>query len=348
MRRLVFFLMLALVAAGFAGRLVSSPGIQVGTEKLTTNEVVGQLNNLPARSLYACFLNSHGTAPLTRNTLSYGAASTASFADALVLELAVESYLKNHYHAVATPTDLLNAHLAYEDDLHNARTLSQQQCISSVHTSLAELPSSFVNARVLGIASTMALENQHTGALSLSASSRLNYFHQHLKDFASYCFAGALVPAVKEHAFIADEAAGWTITRLASTFSAQKTTNGSLGCYSPSYPGFAQNILGIANTTPLHKFSSAHPATYGGQSYGIFYAITSEKLNSYASVSSQVFDAMRTYNERFLAADAKNFLKQYVAVNPEFGTWSSTNLVVKPPASPSKGYVTNDGTGLGF
>ncbi len=346
MRRLIALFVVAVVGAGLFGWSEASSGLRVNGDEIGAGTMRAELSAISASPGLQCFLTALGGASFTPGSGgdTMATSGAAAWSNLRVEGLAIEQYVKKHFHFHATPYQLSQATSSLEGELTQAATARQYTCQGTSAEALASMPAEMRTAQVAAQAASLYLVSKLNSTIPLTTTSLTTYYSSHLSSYDKLCVSVAVVLPSQESAFIADQKAGASLLALVDKYSqdpTSKASGGALGCYAPGQSVYAA-VRQDVGTAALGEFSDSPTViSNNGTNYFLFVAATQRTVTPFATASSQVYSDIQSVN-----AAGANVVKDKilydaaVAVDPAFGRWglSSSGAGVFAPATP----VTTD------
>lgn len=352
MRRVVLALIVALVGAGFAGRLVGANAVRAGSFSLPDSVYRAQLDVLNHSLNYDCYLQSE----LGGVFVTHGAISPSGSAQWLKFQveaLAFESLLKNKYHWQPGAGELRLARTGLIDNFtqaeSSAATSTGVSCATSAGVAFSHLPPWFQRSEVLRNASSIALLKRIGTVTALTPSGAATFYGAHRSAYDTVCVSIAYVPAAQFSTFQKARTSGASVASLAHAFSADASAaqGGAAGCFAPGSASYA-NVRRFVLGEPLNQFSPRYQIQRPQTGvYVLFVAPTKRTPNSLTNSLSQVVTDIRDSNANSAAVVERQYLRSaHVSIDPAFGRWSQSQGTVLIPRSPALSIVANAGAGL--
>jgi hypothetical protein len=354
MRRVVVVLVLALVGAGFAGRLVGSNAVRAGATSISATAFRAELSVIGSSTAYACYLGDELQTSFTAKSNTISASGSAEWAKLQVEALAFEELLKTKYHWSPSKADLARARSGLLNDYTTSESTAVSSgsapCTPSAAQAFAQLPKWFQDREVLRNAASLALLKKIGTVTPLTLAGLESFFSAHQNFYDTTCISIAYVPSSEYSAFEQARTSGASVATLARTFSADATSakkGGAFGCFTPSSQAYAsvrRFVLGV----PLNEFSPRYQPQQGASGvYLLYVAATKRTASTFAQSESQVVSDVQSENSTSAADAERNFLKKSdIALDPAFGRWSHSKVNVLSPLVPSVKLVPNSAAGL--
>ena len=351
MRRIVVVLVLAVVGAGFAGRLVGADGLRVDGASISASSLRAELGASGRSASFSCYLASLLNVNTASTASVFSAAGVASWSKIQIDGLAIESYVQRHYAWRATSAQLSEARTEYVTDLQNAASVAGTACPLTSSQALASMPAWFINDQLTANAASLELVRHVPGIIPLDLSQVEKFFAQHPASYVTICITVAIVPQAYQSAFVYDQQHGLSLSALARKYSVDpsKSKGGVYGCFAPNnvnYPTVRDYTYG----TPTGQYP-ATPRTEQNSSgvFDVYVAATKRTASSLTAAASLVVSDIRSRNAT-LASIAQGAILQAanVAIDPAFAKWSIANLNTVALTQPSAALTPNSGAGLGF
>ena len=351
MRRVVVLLIVALIGAGFAGRFVSANAVSVNGSALPASQLRAELDAIrgDTGSFTTCFLFSELGVKFSSTSVSMNAAAVTSWTQLQIEGLAIENYMTSQLGWRPSSADLGRARTAWANDLEQFASAAHDSCGQSAASAISAMPKSFVDAQVLANAASLALLDRLNGVTPLTQSGVTSYYQAHQNYYDTLCVSVAIVPQANLNAFAQAQQKGWTISRLAHTFSADHSASvgGVYGCYGPSnanYSVFRSYVYG----QPLNAFATT-PREVSNSSgiFGAYVAVTKRTTTDLAHSLTQVILDVRNQNKQLASvAEGRLLRTASIVIDPSFGRWVQSKATVSTLLTPLIFLVPNSGAGL--
>jgi hypothetical protein len=346
-RRLIAFLVVALVGAGIFGLSSASSGLGVNGARISGNTFRLELTAIAATPALRCYL----TALDPVNFISGGGATTfaasgaAAWANLRVEGLAITQYATQHLKYHPTAATLASAKTSLESQLTQAAAAKQYHCPGSVAVALAAMPAEMRNAEISSQAASLYLVSKLDKTIPLTTKSVQAYYASHSADYDTLCVSVAVVPLTQTSAFATAQAGGESVAALATQFSidSSKSKGGAVGCFAPTSTSYA-SVRSDVGSTALNAFpTTPQDISYNGATDALFVAPTARTVTPYAQAASAVLADLQGQNATSAhSAEQTIVYRAAVAVDPAFGLWglSSAGPGVFAPGLPAKADVT--------
>ncbi len=350
MRRVVVLVVVALVAAGFAGALLPSGGVRVNAETISSSRIRSELNVISTHRAYFCYLKIQFGLTSRANGRAVDAQWVAQYTRTRVDSLAIEQYVTQHFHWSPSTTDLSSARAQYADELTQGATSTGGHCNKSAAQALASLPANLLEDQLRANVYSVELLARLKGTIALTESSLRNFFQQHVHDYDTLCVTLAYVPYSQISAFGNDQKRGLSLSQLARKYSVDSSASkgGVLGCFRPTD---TQNFGVVRSYTaglPLNTYPTQPRIQQYQQSYyAIYLAVTKRTTNSFTiALASVVADARSNNAGIASAAESRLLTRASIVIDPAFGTWLRATSTVNAPSTPLTSLTPNSGRGL--
>jgi len=349
MRRIVVLLVVSLVGAVFAGRLIDTSAVAVNGSKLSDSTMRAELAVLQSHPSYDCYIGALAAITTTGDAHAFSAKGAATWARIQVEGLNVVNYVQNHYHWTISTAVLDKSRAIYATDLANAASAKGVTCATRASSALHQLPGWFVTDQLTQNAASEYFISKLKSAIPLTSAGLEGFYTAHQSNYDKVCVAIAIVPSAKGAAFAKAQSAGDSVATLARHFSIDATAahGGADGCYGPassSYSIVRDYVIG--NPTGKFPTTPRQEATSSG-TYLIYVAATSRTTTPYASAANLVFSDVQAYNAE-IASLAQNQLlaTAAVVVDPSLGHWDRASATVLTLRRPPTSSVPGAGVGL--
>jgi hypothetical protein len=352
MRRVVFVLIVALVGAGFAGRLVGANAVRAGSFSLPSSQYRAQLDVLAHAPNYTCYLQSQlGGVIATNGQVSPSGSS--EWLKVQVEALAFESLLTIKYHWHPGVAQLATARTGLLNDFTQSEATVTSStgatCATSATAAFSLLPHWFQQREVLRNAASIELLKRLGTVTALTPAGAASFYAAHRSAYDTVCVSIAYVPQAQFSAFEQARTSGLSVAALARQFSADPSAakGGAAGCFAPGSSSFSAVRRFVLNE-PLNQFSPRYqPQQTQNGVYVLYVAPTKRTPNSLTAVLSQVVSDIQRSNSSSAAFAERRFLQEaHVAIDPALGVWSMAKVTVLTPRMPSLVVVANAGAGL--
>lgn len=327
MRRVIIFLVLAVVGAGWYGLSGARVALAVNGTSVSQTQFRAELRALATNPGLFCYMSSLDNTALAKpgaGNDTVTAAGATAWANLRVEGIAIDQYvgvaLKYHPSAAA----LSRATTALEGELAQAAAQTSNTCSGTPAQALAAMPSELRTAEIEDQASSMYLVSKLNATIPLTASAIKTYYLSHRARYDRICVAVAVVAPSNVAAFTAAQSQGLSVAALAKKFSADASAakGGDYGCYAPSSTSYT-SVRNDVGTTPVGHFPTTPLSiSYNGGTYALFVAATSKSPTPLAQAQGVVISDIQASN-----ATAANSVKASilyaaaVALDPSFGRW---------------------------
>jgi hypothetical protein len=348
-RRLILFLVLAVVGVGWYGLAGSSIALAVNGSSVSQSQFRGELRAFAANPGLFCYMSSLANTALARRGAgndSITAAGETAWANLRVEGLAIDNYvtvaLKHHPSAA----ELASATTSLEGELSQAAAQTSNTCAGTPAQALAAMPAELRKAQIEEQATSMYLVSKLNATIPLTATAIKAYYQSHQSRYDRICVAVAVVSPTNVTAFAASQSQGLSVAALAQKYSvdASAKRGGAYGCFSPSSSSYA-TVRNDVGTTPVGHFStSPQSISYNGGTYALYVAATSKTPTPFAQAQGVVISDIQASN-----ATAANSVKASilyaaaVALDPAYGRWglgSNGPTIFAPGLPPDSGTAT--------
>ena len=351
-RRVVVLLVVALVGAGFAGRLVGADAVRAGHLSISSSTFRAQIAVLASSPVYSCYLQSELGGIIQSNGVVSPSGST-EWAKVQVEALAFESLLASKYHWHPSNKELGQALAGLLNDFDQSASAlaasSGTGCGPTATVAFSKLPKWFQRSEVLRNAASIALLQRIGTVTPLTQSGVAGFFAAHRSAYDTICISIAFVPSAQFRTFEKTRTSGATVASLARAFSADPSAKkgGAYGCLAPGSTSYSSVRRFVLNE-PLNQFSPRYqPQQTQNGIYLLYVAATKRTPNSLAGAFKQVIADIQGENSNSAALAERHYLQiSNVAVDPALGRWSYAKVTVLTPHSPALKFVANAGAGL--
>jgi parvulin-like peptidyl-prolyl isomerase len=343
MRRVIAFVVVALVGAAVAGFWIDNSALKVNDQSISDATLRADLTSIQNSQSFECYL----TALYPENWGSGAGGATmavsgvTAWTNLRVEGLALEQFVAKRFKFKFTPSVLDSARSSLIGEMTSAAATANFSCPTSADVALSQLPTSMVNEQLKAQAASLVLVNNLTTSTPLTTPALEKYFAQNSANYDEICVSIALVTAQSLSAFEAAQAQGESVATLAKDFSvdASAKSGGSYGCYGPSSSAYASVRSDVNGTALGHFQTQPFSTSQSGVTYALFVAPTKKTPVTYAQAASAVLSDVQSSNansantvkEEILYADA-------ITVNPNLGRWGldSAGPATFVPSVPAK------------
>lgn len=373
---MVLVLVVALVGAGFAGGLIGSSAVTVGSVGIPRATLDREFAVLATHPAYDCYVDTALGVTVSASSTRINAPAAAAWANLQLVGTAVINDVTRTDHWRPTAVELTRAEKEYTNDLSTEVSAAESNgtsngCATPAAQAVAQLPAWFRQTQVREQAASVIYVNDLKGNIQLTGAGLQSLYQQDPAAFAAYekGYLHGVLPltAAALHAFYDDVPATFDTVCIAwiavepekqakftkalkgtATLSALTKKYGLASghvCYSPSVTSYAQ-VLEFVSDQPLGRFV-ATPLEENAVGDIFYIAPTKLTVNGYSAVASSVLLAAQNYNDD-LANVAKVALlrAERISVDPSLGRWSGSADSVVPPVAPAKGDTPHGGAGL--
>ncbi len=352
MRRVVLLLVVALIGAGLAGRLVGADAVRAGHLSISASTYRAEIGVLASSPAYSCYLQSELGGTIQSGGVVSPAGST-EWAKVQVESLAFESLLASKYHWKPSPKELNQARSGLLNDFDQSAAAvaasTGKGCGPSATVAFSKLPTWFQRNEVLRNAASIALLKRIGTVTPLTQSGVANFFAAHRSAYDTICISIAFIPSAQFSTFEKARTSGASVASLARAFSADPSAarGGAYGCQSPGSSSYASVRRFVLNE-PLNQFSPRYqPQQTQSGVYLLYVAPTKRTPNSLSVAFKQIIADIQGQNSNSAALAERHYLQiSNVAVDPSLGRWSHAKVTVVIPRSPALKFVASAGAGL--
>jgi hypothetical protein len=363
-KRLIVLLIVLAGGVATASFLVPSHAATVNGSSVSQAVLSSDVSAIAGSPYYQCYLNSeaylssNGSEQLPSvvgaGTSQYAGdhpTATASFTSYYLsqeVNQQLVAEVANQHDVTVTPADLTTARAALTNQISSVMTeilQTQQgqdvqygcsltgQAITGTQV-LSTMPTSFVDTQVQFVATITVLEEDLSGVGSTDADLQ-NYFTAHQSQFDTVCLTAA--PFTTSAA--AEDAAAKVAFGTPFATVAASANGGAQGCH--VLPEFEAQLPSDAGLGTLATGAVSAPISLSSSEY-VLVQITKRTPSSFSAAEAAVKSAVQakgsTAVQKALTADEH---RTSVAVNPQYGVWSSVNATVLPPLTPNPSDVLN-------
>jgi hypothetical protein len=363
-KRLIVLLIVLAGGVAAASFLVPSHAATVNGSSVSQADLNSDVNAIAGSTYYQCYLNSEaylsssgseqlppvigaGTGQYAGDHPTATTSFTSYYLSQEVNQQLVTQVADEHDITV-TPADRTAARAALSNQISNVMSeiLQTQQgqdvqygCsltgqpITGTQV-LSTMPASFVDTQVQFLATITVLEEDLSGVGSTVADLQ-RYFTAHQSQFDTVCITAAgYSSSAAAEAAAAQVAFGTPFATVAT--SAQ---GGPQGCR--LLPEFEAQLPSDAGLGQLATGAVSAPISLSSSEYALV-QITKRTPSTFSAAEAAVKSAVQTKGsaavQKALIAGER---RTSVAVNPQYGVWSSVNATVLPPLTPDPSDVLN-------
>jgi hypothetical protein len=343
-RRLVAFLVVALLGATAFGLSSASPGIRVNGATVSGNTFRSELAAIGASPTLQCFFTALDPVSFAvgGGSQTMAAAGAAAWANFRIEGISISNYVNAQFKYHPDAKALAEAQSSLESEMTQDATSRQYNCPGTAADALAAMPSEMRQAEVLGQASSLYLVSKLNTTIPLTAQSLQTYYSSHVSDYDNLCVSIAAVSLDRISDFDKAQAGGESVANLAKQFSIDTTTSskgGAAGCFAPSSSAYA-NVRADVGSTALNSFPTApQDVNDNGTTVALFVAATKRTVTPFAQAESAVLADLQASNASGAATEEETILyESAVGLDPAYGQWTllSSGPTVSVPNLPSK------------
>jgi hypothetical protein len=363
-KRLIVLLIVLAGGVAAASFLVPSHAATVNGSSVSQADLNSDVSAIAGSPYYQCYLNSeaylssNGSEQLPSvvgaGTGQYAGdhpTATASFTSYYLsqeVNQQLVTEVANQHDVAVTPPDLKTARAALTNQISTVMSeilQTQQgqdvqygcsltgQALTGTQV-LSTMPTSFVDTQVQFVATITVLEEDLSGVGSSDAELQ-NYFTAHQSQFDTVCLTAAgYTSQAAAQAAAAQVAFGTPFATVAAS-----ANGGAQGCH--LLPEFEAQLPSDAGLGTLATGAVSAPISLSSSEYALV-QITKRTPSSFSAAEAAVKSAVQakgsTAVQKALTADER---RTSVAVNPQYGVWSSVNATVLPPLTPNPSWVLN-------
>lgn len=327
MRRVILFLVIAVIGAGWYGLSGSRVALAVNGTSVSESQFHAELRAFEANPGLFCYMSSLANTALAQRGAgndSVTAAGETAWANLRVEGIAIDQYVTVALKHRPSAAELASATTSLEGELSQAAAQTSNTCAGTPAQALAAMPAELRAAQIEEQASSMYLVSKLNATIPLTATAIKAYYQSHQSRYDRICVAVAVVSPNNLTAFAASQSQGLSVAALAKKYSvdASAAKGGAYGCFSPSSASFT-TVRNDVGTTPVGHFpTSPLSISYNGGTYALFVAATSKSPTPFAQAQGVVISDIQASN-----ATAANSVKASilyaaaVALNPAYGRW---------------------------
>lgn len=344
MRRVIIFLVLAVLGAGWYGLSGSTIALAVNGTSVSETQFHAELRSFQANPGLFCYMSSLANTALAKQGAGRDTVTVAgevAWANLRVEGIAIDQYVRVALKHRPSAEELATATSSLEGELSQAATQTSNNCPGTPAQALAEMPAELRAAQIEDQASSVYLVSKLNATIPLTASAIKSYYLSHRANYDSFCVSVAVVSPTNLTAFAAAQKQGLSVATLAKNFSVDpsKSKGGSYGCFTPTSSSYASVRSDIGTAAVGHFPTSPISISYNGGTYALFVAATSKTPSTLAQAQSVVISDIQTSN-----ATAANNVKasilydSAVALDPAYGRWglSSSGPAIFAPGLPTQ------------
>ncbi len=326
MRRVILFLVVALIGAGWYGVTGSTTALAVNGTSVSGSTLQAELTAISTHPALQCYLSSLAGVGIVpgagRDTVT--AAGAVAWSNFRVEGLAIDEYVRTYLKYRVSAADLATATNSLEGELDQAASQTSHNCPGTPAQALAEMPAEMRRAQIEDQAASVYLVGKLNSTIPLTASAIHQYYLSHRARYDTLCVSIAVVAPANLAAFTAAQKRGTSVAALAHQFSvdASAARGGAYGCYAPTSSSYASVRSDIATATLGHFSTTPLSISYNNGTYALFVAPTKETVTPFAAAQALVISDIQSANATGANAVKANLLyAAAVAVDPAYGRW---------------------------
>lgn len=327
MRRVILFLVLAVVGAGWYGLAGSSIALAVNGDSLSQSQFHAELRAFASNPGLFCYMSSLANTAMAQpgaGNDSITAAGETAWANLRVEGIAIDQYVTQTLKHHPSTAELATATTSLQGELSQAAAQTSNTCAGTPAQALAAMPAELRRAQIEEQASSMYLVSRLNSTIPLTAAAIQAYYQSHQSRYDRICVAVAVVSPNNLSAFAASQAQGLSVAALAKKYSvdASGKNGGAYGCFSPSSTNYS-TVRNDVGTTPVGHFSSSPQSiSYNGGTYALYVAATSKTPTPFAQAQGVVISDIQASNAASAnSVKATILYAAAVALDPAYGRW---------------------------
>jgi hypothetical protein len=352
-RRLVAFLVIALLGAAAFGLTSASSGLNVNGTAVSGNTFRAELAAITASPGMQCYLKALNPVSFASGggggTMS--ASGAAAWANFRLEGVAITKYVTDHLKFDPSQQTLAAAKASLEGEMTEAaaEAVSEGQskaCPGTSAQALSSMPLEMQKAQITAQAASLYLVSKLRTTVPLTTAAMEAYYASHSADYDTLCVSIAVVPPTRLSGFASAQANGDSVASLAKHFSVDSTakTGGAAGCFEPSSQDYA-SVRADVSPTLLNAFPTKPlQINDNGTSEDLFVAVTKRTVNTYTQAASAVLTDLQSSNASSARTEEETILfRSDIALDPAFGQWilnsegPTTVVNSVPPTTDVKG-----------
>ena len=344
MRRVILFLVLAVIGAGWYGLSGSTVALAVNGASVSESQFHAELRSFQTNPGLFCYMSSLANTALAkpgagRDTVTV--AGETAWANIRIEGLAIDKYVTVALKFRPTAAELAAATTSLEGELSQAAAQTSNTCPGTPAQALAAMPGELRRAEIEEQASSVYLLSKLNATIPVNASTIKSYFLSHQANYDKVCVAVAVVSPSNLSAFAAAQKRGLSVATLAKQFSVDPSSakGGAYGCFAPSSSSFASVRNDIGTTAVGHFPTAPLSISYNGGTYALFVAATSRTPSTLAQAQGVVISDIQSQNATSAnTVKARILAVAGVALDPTYGRWGlgSSGPAVFVPALPAE------------
>jgi hypothetical protein len=330
-RRLVAFLVIALLGAAAFGLTNASSGLNVNGTTVSGNTFRAELTAITASPGMQCYLHALNPVSFTSGggADTIAGAGAAAWANFRLEGIAITKYVTVHLKFDPTTQTLTAAKASLESEMTDAADEavsegSAKPCPGTSAQALASMPLEMQKAQITDQAASLYLVSKLTTTVPLTAKAMEAYYASHSADYDTLCVSIAVVPPTRLSGFASAQANGDSVADLAKHFSIDSSAKagGAAGCFAPSSQDYASvradvspTLLNAFPTTPLQINDN-------GTTEALFVAVTKRTVNTYTQAAAAVLADLQSSNASSARTEEETILfESAISLDPAFGQW---------------------------
>jgi hypothetical protein len=352
-RRLVAFLVIALLGAAAFGLTSTSSGLNVNGTAVSSATFRSELAAIAASPGMQCYLHALNPVSFTSggggDTMS--AAGAASWANFRLEGVAITKYVTDHLNFDPSQQTLVAAKASLESEMTEAAAEAvgegtAKACPGTSSQALASMPLEMQQAQITAQAASLYLVSKLKTTVPLTTPAMEAYYASHSADYDTLCVSIAVVPPARLSGFASAQANGESVAALAKHFSVDTSAKegGAAGCFEPSSQDYT-SVRADVSPTLLNAFPTKPlQINDNGTTEALFVAVTSRTVNTYTQAASAVLADLQSSNASLARTEEETILyHSAISLDPAFGQWilnsegPTTVANSVPPKSDVKG-----------
>ncbi len=347
MRRITFFLVIAILGAWIYGVSGAGNGVVVNNQVTSAQTLRTELSAIATHPSLGCYLSAlNSNFETLNNKTAFNAAAAAEWVNLRVEGTAITQYVAKAFHYTPDQSTELKAKAVLENEFTQAATSANFNCPGTAQLAISEMPSEMRAEQIAAEDASLFLLTKVKATIPLDPASLKKFYLAHITSYEKVCVSIAVVSQANITAFATAQAKGETVAQLAKKYSIDSSASkgGAYGCYGPSASEYSA-IRSDVGTTPVGKFpTTPQIVAYQGSDDALYVAVTKRTPETFAQAASLVLSDVRQQNASGANAVSQDILyTAAVSVDPAFGNWglsSKTGPGVFAPNTPALKNVT--------
>jgi hypothetical protein len=330
-RRLVAFLVIALLGAAAFGLTSASSGLKVNGATVSAPAFRSELAAITASPGMQCYLKALNPVSFASGggggTIS--AAGAAAWANFRLEGIAITKFVTQHLKFDPTAQTLAEAKTSLESEMTeaNAEQVSEgsaKTCPETAAQALASMPLEMQKAQITSQAASLYLVSKLSTTVPLTTTAMEAYYAKHSADYDTLCVSIAVVPPTRLAGFAAAQANGDSVAALAKHFSIDPSSKvgGAAGCFTPSTQDYASVRADVSPTLVNAYPTKPLQINDNGTTEDLFVAVTKRTVSTYAQAEAAVLADLQSSNASSARTEEETILyESAISLDPAFGQW---------------------------